>query len=106
MEKYHSALLRGEIEKSQWNCAFWKLREEYSGIKPPVVRTEKDFDPPAKYHFSAGIDLLRYFVSFVVQFQLYKSACIKAGQYDPENQELPLHNCDIYGSLAAGESFA
>ncbi|XP_017853861.1 angiotensin-converting enzyme [Drosophila busckii] len=105
MDKYRWSLFRGEVDKSKWNCAFWKLREEYSGIEPPVVRTEKDFDAPAKYHVSADVEYLRYLVSFIIQFQFYKSACIKAGQYDPKNPELPLDNCDIYGSAAAGKAF-
>ncbi|XP_033249765.1 angiotensin-converting enzyme-like [Drosophila miranda] len=105
MDKYRWALFRGEVEKANWNCEFWKLREQYSGIEPPVERSEKDFDPPAKYHMSADTDYVRYLVSFIIQFQFYKSACIKAGQYDANNAELPLDNCDIYGSAAAGEAF-
>ncbi|XP_033235956.1 angiotensin-converting enzyme-like [Drosophila pseudoobscura] len=105
MDKYRWALFRGEVEKANWNCEFWKLREQYSGIEPPVVRSEKDFDPPAKYHVSADVEYLRYLVAIIIQFQFYKSACIKAGQYDANNAELPLDNCDIYGSAAAGEAF-
>ncbi|KAH8378413.1 hypothetical protein KR093_011246, partial [Drosophila rubida] len=105
LDKYRWSLFRGEVDKSKWNCAFWKLREEYSGIEPPVVRSEKDFDAPAKYHISADVEYLRYLVSFIIQFQFYKSACIKAGQYNATNPELPLDNCDIYGSAAAGAAF-
>ncbi|XP_036345745.1 angiotensin-converting enzyme-like, partial [Rhagoletis pomonella] len=105
MDKYRWALFRGEVDKKDWNCAFWKLREEYSGIEPPVVRTENDFDAPAKYHVSADVEYLRYLVSYIIQFQFYKSACIKAGQYDPTNPELALDNCDIYGSFEAGQAF-
>lgn len=125
MDKYRWSLFRGQVDKSNWNCAFWKLREEYSGIEPPVVRSEKDFDAPAKYHVSADVEYLRqvlpwtdfdlflndsflknrYLVSFIIQFQFYKSACVKAGQYDVNNPELPLDNCDIYGSAAAGAAF-
>ncbi|XP_061387295.1 angiotensin-converting enzyme [Musca vetustissima] len=105
MDKYRWALFRGQVDKSQWNCAFWKLREEYSGIEPPVVRTENDFDAPAKYHVSADVEYLRYLVSFIIQFQFYKSACITAGEYIPGNPEYPLYNCDIYGSKEAGKLF-
>ncbi|XP_055848353.1 angiotensin-converting enzyme-like [Episyrphus balteatus] len=105
MDKYRWALFRGQVKNGNWNCAFWKLREEYSGIEPPIVRTEKDFDAPAKYHVSADVEYLRYLVSFIIQFQFYKSACIKAGQYDPTNPELPLDNCDFYGSAEAGKAF-
>lgn len=105
MDKYRWALFRGQVDKSNWNCAFWKLREEYSGIEPPVVRTENDFDAPAKYHVSADVEYLRYLVSFIIQFQFYKSACITAGEYVPGNAEFPLDNCDIYGSKEAGKLF-
>uniref|UniRef100_T1PCB8 Angiotensin-converting enzyme n=1 Tax=Musca domestica TaxID=7370 RepID=T1PCB8_MUSDO len=105
MDKYRWALFRGQVEKSDWNCAFWKLREEYSGIEPPVVRTEHDFDAPAKYHVSADVEYLRYLVSFIIQFQFYKSACITAGEYVPGNPAYPLDNCDIYGSKEAGKLF-
>lgn len=60
MDKYRWSLFRGEVDKANWNCAFWKLREEYSGIEPPVVRSEKDFDAPAKYHISADVEYLRW----------------------------------------------
>ncbi|XP_043950381.1 angiotensin-converting enzyme [Drosophila biarmipes] len=105
MDKYRWSLFRGEVDKANWNCAFWKLRAEYSGIEPPVVRSEKDFDPPAKYHVSADYEYLRYLVSFIIQFQFHKSACIKAGQYEANNAELPLDNCDIYGSTEVGAAF-
>ncbi|KAL5281727.1 hypothetical protein ACFFRR_005209 [Megaselia abdita] len=105
MDKYRWALFRGEVKKDRWNCAFWRLREEYSGIEPPVVRSEDDFDAPAKYHVSADVEYLRYLVSFIIQFQFYKSACIKANQYEAGNPELPLDNCDFYGNAEAGKAF-
>lgn len=71
MDKYRWALFRGEIDKSEWNCAFWKLREEYSGIEPPVVRTENDFDAPAKYHISADVEYLRY-IKLICLFIIFK----------------------------------
>lgn len=105
MDKYRWALFRGEVKKDRWNCAFWRLREEYSGIEPPVKRSENDFDAPAKYHVSADVEYLRYLVSFIIQFQFYKTACIKANQYEPGNPELPLDNCDFYGNAEAGKAF-
>lgn len=106
MDKYRWSLFRDQVPKTKWNCAFWELRSEYSGIEPPVKRSEIDFDPPAKYHISADVEYLRYLVSFIIQFQFYKFACIKAGEYVPGSQNMPLDNCDIYGSAAAGEAFA
>jgi peptidyl-dipeptidase A len=34
-------------------------REKYSGIKPPVLRSEIDFDPGSKYHIAANIPYIR-----------------------------------------------
>lgn len=39
-------------------CIFF-TRERYGGIKPPVLRSELDFDPGAKYHVPANIPYIR-----------------------------------------------
>lgn len=44
----------------------------------------------------------RYFVSFVIQFQFHEALCKLADQYDPENGTKPLHRCDIYQNIVAG----
>lgn len=40
---------------------------------------------------------IRYFVSFIIQFQFHKALCQAA------NQNGPLHTCDIYQSKEAGK---
>ncbi|KAL0180054.1 hypothetical protein M9458_025496, partial [Cirrhinus mrigala] len=70
---------------------------KYQGLCPPVPRTEEDFDPGAKFHIPANVPYVRYFVSFVIQFQFHKALCEAAGQ------PAPLHNCDIYQSKEAGK---
>ena len=35
------------------------MRLRYQGIKPPVSRSEKDFDPGAKYHIPADTPYIR-----------------------------------------------
>lgn len=60
LDQYRWGIFRGEIKPNEYNCRFWKLRHEYSGIRPPVERSEKDFDAPAKYHISADVEYLRY----------------------------------------------
>lgn len=59
IDKYRWSIFRGEIKPDEYNCRFWKMREELSGIIPPVPRTEEDFDPAAKYHVSADVEYLR-----------------------------------------------
>lgn len=102
MDKYRWSLFRGEVEPHEYNCRFWQLRSQFGGVEPPVRRTEDDFDPPAKYHVSADVEYLRYFVSYVIQFQFHRAACRLAGQYVPGDAEKTLNNCDIYQSVEAG----
>lgn len=40
---------------------------------------------------------IRYFVSFIIQFQFHQALCNAAGHVGP------LHECDIYRSKAAGK---
>lgn len=105
MDKYRYAVFRNEIKKEAWNCAFWQLRSEYSGIEPPVSRSDNDFDPPAKYHIDADVEYLRYFAAHIFQFQFHKAMCSKAGQYVKGDLHKTLDNCDIYKSKEAGEAF-
>lgn len=106
IDKYRWDIFDGTVEPSNYNAHWWKLRREYQGIKPPVERSEENFDAGAKYHVPADVEYLRYFVSKVIQFQFHRSLCLEAGQYDPEDPRKPLHNCDIYRSKAAGSKLA
>ncbi|XP_042206162.1 angiotensin-converting enzyme-like isoform X2 [Homarus americanus] len=102
MDLWRWDVFSGKTHEDNWNCAWWDLRFKLQGIKPPVQRSEYDFDPGAKYHIPANVPYIRYFVSFVVQFQFHKALCMKAGEYDPLNPAKPLHKCDIYQSTDAG----
>lgn len=104
IDKYRWGIFRGEIKPSEYNCRFWELRHKYSGIEPPVLRTENDLDASAKYHVSADVEYLRYLVSYIVQFQFHKALCEKSGQYVPGDAEKTLNNCDIYQSGEAGNA--
>ncbi|KAK4008639.1 hypothetical protein OUZ56_013772 [Daphnia magna] len=102
MDKWRWSVFDGSTTDSNLNAEWWRLREELQGLKPPVFRNESDFDPGAKYHIPANVEYIRYFVSYIVQFQFYESLCKEAGQYDPNNPELPLYKCDFDGSKPAG----
>ncbi|RWS23656.1 angiotensin-converting enzyme-like protein, partial [Leptotrombidium deliense] len=80
---------------NDYNKKWWDLRVEYQGVSPPVGRTETDFDPASKYHVPASVPYIRYFVSFVIQFQFHKALCELA------NQPV-LHKCDIAGNKEVG----
>ena len=89
----------GEIPSANYNASWWQLREQYQGIAPPVARSESDFDPGAKYHIPGNTPYTRYFLSFLLQFQLHKALCAAAGNQGP------LYECSNFGSKAAGEKF-
>lgn len=47
--------------------------------------------------FTLRFPSIRYFVSFVIQFQFHKALCAAASHTGP------LHTCDIYQSKEAGK---
>ncbi|RKR02823.1 M2 family metallopeptidase [Maricaulis maris] len=99
MDQWRWRVLRGEIQPENYNDAWWELRESYQGIVPPVERGDGAFDPGSKYHIANNVPYLRYFLSFIMQFQFHEAACEMAGW------EGPLHRCSIYGNEEVGARF-
>ncbi|KAL6422848.1 hypothetical protein ACFW04_010403 [Cataglyphis niger] len=102
MDRWRWDVARGYVNREEYNCHWHRLMEQYAGTKPPVLRSEDDFDPGAKYHIPANIPYIRNFVAGVLQFQLYRALCQAAGQRFVDNPRRPLHRCDFYRSPAAG----
>jgi peptidyl-dipeptidase A len=97
IDKWRWGVFSGEIAPDEYNAGWWKLREEYQGVRAPVARSESDFDPGAKYHVPANTPYARYFLAQILQFQFHRALCEAAG-FDG-----PLHRCSIYGNSKAGE---
>uniref|UniRef100_A0A7N9B187 Angiotensin-converting enzyme n=1 Tax=Mastacembelus armatus TaxID=205130 RepID=A0A7N9B187_9TELE len=97
MDQWRWKVFDGRIPSTEYNKEWWNLRMKYQGLCPPVTRTEEDFDPGAKFHIPANVPYVRYFVSFVIQFQFQKALC------DAAKHVGPLHTCDIYKSKEAGK---
>nr|XP_057917210.1 angiotensin-converting enzyme isoform X2 [Doryrhamphus excisus] len=97
MDQWRWKVFDGRIPSSEYNKEWWNLRMKYQGLCPPVARTENDFDPGAKFHIPASVPYVRYFVSFIIQFQFHKALCNAA------KHQGPLHTCDIYQSQEAGK---
>lgn len=97
VDKWRWQVFNGEIPPEKYNQGWWDLREKYQGIEAPVARSEKDFDPGAKYHIPGNTPYTRYFLAFIQQFQFHKALCQTAGY------EGPLHRCSIYNNRQAGE---
>ena len=97
VDQWRWQVFSGEISPDQYNTAWWQLRHQYQGIRPPGDRSEDDFDPGAKYHVPANTPYTRYFLAHILQFQFHRALCEAAGF------EGPLHRCSIYGSTEAGQ---
>lgn len=102
MDRWRWDVARGFVNREEYNCHWHRLMEQYAGTKPPVLRSEDDFDPGAKYHIPANIPYIRNFVAGVLQFQLYRALCQAAGQRFVDNPRRPLHRCDFYRNPQAG----
>ncbi|KAJ8687257.1 hypothetical protein QAD02_023051 [Eretmocerus hayati] len=85
---------------SDMTTRWWELRLQYQGILPPLPRTERDFDPASKYHVPADLPYANYFMSVVLQFQLFEALCDISGHTGD------LHTCDLYRSREAGRLLA
>ncbi|OCT62272.1 hypothetical protein XELAEV_18043355mg [Xenopus laevis] len=97
MDQWRWKVFDGRTPDSEYNQQWWNLRLKYQGLVPPVPRSENDFDPGAKFHIPASVPYIRYFISFVIQFQFHEALCKAA------NQQGALHKCDIYRSTEAGK---
>jgi peptidyl-dipeptidase A len=53
VDKWRWQVASGEVTSANYNAAWWKLREQYQGIKAPIERSEANFDPGAKCHVRA-----------------------------------------------------
>lgn len=99
VDSWRWGVLSGETPPEQYNQSWTDLRLKNQGIIPPGPRPEDAFDPGAKYHIPGNTPYLRYFLSFIMQFQFHKAACEQAGW------EGPLHRCSIYGNKEVGRRF-
>ena len=97
IDEWRWQVFSGEIAPADYNASWWKLRQAYQGIAPPIARSEADFDAGAKYHIPGNTPYTRYFLSFIMQFQFHQALCASAGY------EGPLHECSIYGNKVAGK---
>jgi len=99
LDKWRWDVFRGSVTPERYNSAWWDLSKEYQGIVPPGERPQDAFDPGAKYHIPGNTPYLRYFLSFILQFQFHKAACEQAGWTGP------LHRCSIYNNKEVGKKF-
>ncbi len=99
IDKWRWQVFSGQITPETYNKAWWDLRLKYQGVVPPVGRSERDFDPGAKYHVAGNVPYIRYFLADIYEFQFYRALCREAGFKGP------LNRCTFFGSKAAGARF-
>ncbi len=97
LDKWRSGVFDGDIDESNLNSSWWKLREYYQGISTSGERSEEYFDPGAKYHIPGNTPYTRYYLARIMQYQFHEALCKEMG-FDG-----PLHECSIYGNKVAGE---
>jgi peptidyl-dipeptidase A len=97
VDQWRWQVFSGTVTPDQYNAAWWRLREQYQGVRPASPRGEEFFDPGAKYHIPANTPYARYFLAAVLQFQFHRELAKLSGC------TTPLHRCSIYGNKAAGE---
>jgi peptidyl-dipeptidase A len=100
LDRWRWGVFSGDIPAARYNAAWWDLKHRYQGVTEPVARSERDFDPGAKYHVPANVPYMRYFLARVLQFQFHRSWCRAAGWTGP------LYRCSVYGNAAAGRQLA
>jgi peptidyl-dipeptidase A len=100
VDHWRWGVFAGEITPEHYNATWWDLKHRYQGIVEPMARSERDFDPGAKYHVAVNSPYIVYFIARVLQFQFHRSWCRAAGWTGP------LYRCSVYGSAAAGRQLA
>ncbi|KAH7952041.1 hypothetical protein HPB52_017357 [Rhipicephalus sanguineus] len=90
LDKWRWSIFTGETPFDRMNEKFWEYRP----------RSEQHFDGGANIRVATHVPYLRYFLSFVIQYQFHEHLCRSINQLDKDH---PFHECDIHGKLAAGK---
>lgn len=97
IDQWRWKVFSGEIQPGDYNRSWWDLKLKYQGVVAPQPRSERDFDPAAKYHVAANVPYSRYFLADILQFQFHRALAKMAGCTGP------LHRCSVYGNKEAGD---
>ncbi|HYC30810.1 MAG TPA: M2 family metallopeptidase [Gemmatimonadales bacterium] len=96
VDRWRWDVFSGRTPPDRYNETWWALKGRYQGVAPPAPRSERDFDPGAKYHVAGNTPYARYFLAYVLEFQFYRAMCREAGHTGP------LYRCSFFGSKEAG----
>ena len=96
VDRWRWEVFSGAVSPAEYNSAWWEMRERLQGIAPPAPREAEEFDPGAKYHVSANVPYMRYFLAHILQFQFHRALVRSTAEAGP------VHRASIYGSEEAG----
>ena len=96
VDRWRWEVFSGAVSPTEYNSSWWEMRRRLQGIAPPVPRGSEDFDAGAKYHVTANVPYMRYFLAHILQFQFHRALVRATGESGP------LHRASIYGSEEAG----
>ncbi|MHB1435267.1 MAG: M2 family metallopeptidase [Thermoplasmata archaeon] len=96
VDRWRWEVFSGQAGPDRLNRRWWELRQELQGIAPPGPREPDAFDAGAKYHVPASVPYLRYFLAYILQFQMHRALARSSGW------DGPLHEFTIYGNREAG----
>ena len=65
IDQYRWKIFENKTLPEDYQKSWDDLRLKYQGVIPPVDRTSENFDAMGKYHVTADVPYIRYFVSFV-----------------------------------------
>ena len=63
IDKWRWEVFSGELTPDEYNTAWWALRTQYQGVRPPYERPADEFDPGAKFHVPGNTPYMRYFLA-------------------------------------------
>jgi len=99
IDKWRWEVFNGKTKTSNMNERWWQMRQLYQGISAPVLRSENDFDPGAKFHVASNVPYMRYFLAHIYQFQFHRALCkIAYGN-------ISLQKCSIFNNKKAGDKY-
>ena len=75
LDKWRSGVFNGEIDETNLNSSWWRLREYYQGISTSTEISEDYFDPGAKYHIPGNTPYTRYYLARIMQYQFHEALC-------------------------------
>ena len=97
MTHFERDFYSGAIPDDGLNAAWWRIVEQYQGIKPPADRGELGADAATKTHINDDpAQYYDYAIATVLKFQLHDHIAREILKQDP-------HDCNYFGNPAVGK---